>query len=135
MAYKITKEVKRVTKNTDLEANLSEIILDREQYYQELLCAFTVIKKNGLEGEYLGAVQCLVHNQKIKKTIIDCITDGNRVLGKKIDDFNQATRDFIKKYFISLRREFNDEKTAELYREIAALKNKLDEVSKTNDVK
>lgn len=134
MAYKITKEVKRVIKNTDLEADLSEIILDREQYYQELVCAFSVIKRNGLEEEYLGAVQCLVQNRKIKKTIIECITDGKRVLGKKIDDFNQVTRNFIKKYFISLRCEFEDERTAELHREIAELKNKLDEVSKTNNV-
>lgn len=133
MAYKITKEVRQAIKNTDLEADLSEIIFDREQYYQELVCAFSVIKKNGLESEYLWAVHSLVHDLNIKRSIINCITDGKRVLGREINNYNKATKNFIKKYFIALKCEFDSEKMIELQRENAELKNKLDEISKTNN--
>lgn len=124
-----TVNAKAYGKNTDLNVELSEIIFDREQYYQELVCAFSVIKKNGLESEYLGAVNSLVHDLNIKRSIVNCITDRKRVLGREINDYNKATRNFIKKHFIALRCEFEDERTAELHREIAELKNKLDEIS------
>ena len=128
-----TAEAKAYGKNTDLNVELSEIIFDREQYYQELACAFSVIKKNGLESEYLGAINSLVHNKNIKRSIINCITDRKRVLGREINDYNKATKNFIKKYFIALKCEFDSEKVIALQREIAELKNKLEEVSKTNN--
>lgn len=122
-------EAKVFDKNTGLNMELSELIFDREQYYQELVCAFSVIKKNGLEIEFLGAVESLVHNPKIKRSIINCITDKKHVLGKEIGDYNQVTKNYIKKYYKKLKHEVDSEKVIVLQREIAELKNKLDAIT------
>ena len=122
-------EAKVFDKNTGLNMELSELIFDREQYYQELVCAFSVIKKNGLEIEFLGAVKSLVHNPKIKRSIINCITEKKQVLGKEIGDYNQATKNYIKKYYNKLKHEVDSEKVIVLQREIAELKNKLDAIT------
>ncbi|SCC28506.1 hypothetical protein [Gilliamella intestini] len=122
-------KTKVIEKNMNLSMELSEIIFDREQYYQELLCAFSVIKKNGLESEFLGAVKSLVHNPKIKESIIKCITNKKHVLGKEIGDYNQATKKYIKKYYNKLKHEVDSEKVIALQREIAELKNQLDAIT------
>lgn len=86
-------------------------------------------QKNGLEIEFLGAVESLVHNPKIKRSIINCITDKKHVLGKEIVDYNQVTKNYIKKYYNKLKHEVDSEKVIVLQREIAELKNKLNAIT------
>lgn len=100
-----------------------ELLLDLKQYRQELVCAFTVIKSNHLEGEYLAAVKSVVKDLDLKQHILNSIvTDKHTVLGTKLADYNDTTQKFILKNLSTFIAKQSSKEQLCLKKEIKQLK-------------